>query len=228
MADFFTRLGARTLGLAPVARPRMATPYEAASHLPELNIEMPAAAPRATPHSAAETAGADLAPAARAAIAPPALAPRLGRFASIRPAERPQDLTFAASDDAAPGAPRPAPFRPLVSPVASMPSAPVPRAPAAQARPHADGALPQRSEPSEPAPTVSPSFAPPRAAGAARPDASPVRTPWRDARAADAPTVQVTIGRVEVRAAPPPAPLPAQRRSALRSLDDYLQPQRRN
>jgi len=43
------------------------------------------------------------------------------------------------------------------------------------------------------------------------------------------PTIQVTIGRVEVRALTPPTQArPAPPRSMLRSLDDYLKPQPRN
>jgi hypothetical protein len=244
MADFFTRLGARTLGLAPVARPRMATPYEAAPHLPELNLEV-LAAPRAAPHPPAETANPDPAPAARAPRTPLPLAPRPDAPASTARAERSRDVAFAASDDQAPGAPRPARFRPLVPPrlSAPAPSALVPPPSAAEARSRADVGLPSPSamppfEPAVPpsellssasAPSEPPAFSPPRVAARPWTDASPLRAPWRDARAGEAaPTIQVTIGRVEVRAAPPPAPPPAQRRSALRSLDDYLQPQRRN
>lgn len=43
------------------------------------------------------------------------------------------------------------------------------------------------------------------------------------ARGAEAPTIQVTIGRIEVRATPPPAPVPKPRpASPTMSLDDYL------
>jgi hypothetical protein len=63
----------------------------------------------------------------------------------------------------------------------------------------------------------------------ARPLPRPPRGSERQRDADPAPTIQVTIGRVEVRAvtSPPAAARPAPR-STLRSLDDYLKPRQRN
>jgi len=67
----------------------------------------------------------------------------------------------------------------------------------------------------------------PRPVSPAQPRLNPVSQPAfgesSNLRAAEAPTIQVTIGRIEVRATPPAAPVPKSRpASPTLSLDDYL------
>jgi hypothetical protein len=238
MADFFTRLSARTLGIGPIARPRAPTPYEAAPSGLESGVDSRMRIPEAEttePRSpqaiaAAPTQGAATLPvrghdAASRSESPPrspaleaALAPRRQSvpLATIAPIAKPEPAEGQTAD------------RSRVSPIA-LPE-PLPGTPEANDR---------RSAPAAPQTEVLPGRQPsaaltPRSDIAARPariDARPLPRPRGRERPRDAdpaPTIQVTIGRVEVRAvtSPPAAARPAPR-STLRSLDDYLQPRQR-
>ncbi|MES2741982.1 MAG: hypothetical protein V4754_13660 [Pseudomonadota bacterium] len=160
----------------------------------------------------------------RAAHAPPTARPGRRAAADLGAGLPPAVLLPAASPSARTlaGLPAPGPQAP-----ASGPLAPTPTLSHADA-PRASGVLlPPAPRPS-PQPAAGPALAPPT------PSVSPSATraaersaPWNEpALAPAAPVINVTIGRIEVRAMPPPAgpgrPRAAAVQAAPLSLDDYL------
>ncbi len=160
------------------------------------------------------------------AAAPPAallqtvdLPPRAARPADARPVSarehRPHDSGLAHVQPAARAQAQPTqewPAPPLAGQRAPAVPAVAPRPPEA-ARPaqHPDAARP---EPLRPAPLIQPEIAPARPRDAA---------PRQEAEPGPAPVIQVTIGRIEVRAAPAPTrPERPRAAPAAMTLDEYL------
>jgi hypothetical protein len=230
MADFFTRLSARTLGLAPIASPRRPPAYAATPDLPDVHLEVPASpvesdAPFPAPTKIPMAPRPDRreqtpAPPRATAQAPDPAHPLVPRAVG-RPADAPRaDAPVPAQPPADTG-----PF--------AVPHQPVPDRPAAPAVTAARAPAPVQNDPgAQVRPPIETTLPPPAtAAPASRPRAEgrSLRRELPQRAAEPAPTIAVTIGRVEVRAVMPPAPAkPAPPRSTLRSLDDYLKPQRRN
>ena len=200
MADFLSRLAARSLGTAPLARP-VITPLFAPD--PALGVESDAAE-----NEPSDVPGAGAAP-ARDRLTTPLPTPRSGTFgseAALRPLEtqvvrsvdgRSPDEPAAATSRRVEAAPVEEMLPPTVDPGEVHTASTIGTGPPARAGlPHRDLARPHRS------------FGPPEAAAEE-----------------NAPIVRISIGRIEVRAvaAPPAAPRPAAARPDDRvSLADYL------
>ena len=243
MADFFSRLRARTLGDGPIASPRMLTQYETGAHFSESGIDPQARekAPDAeSPQPAAHTLGT--VPPQHQAIVPsePAAVPvgsdaATPKRVSARNAALPAvaQRRPAAVHEAQPAAADTAETSggSIVQPV--TPPAPFShRSGGNDRRPTRSTLSPMPSEPARS--TASRSHAeiadrPARVEASARPARAESRNSARQRDTDQAPTIEVTIGRIEVRAlTPPPQARPAPPRSMLRSLDDYLKSQPRN
>jgi hypothetical protein len=248
MADLFALLTARARGEAPLLRLRPRGLFEQGGGLPD--APMPVAAPHATAtpgplpmmtrgtappvlhRRAAPSPPAAIAPVPEAAVLAVPVTPR-SPAASPPPNAAPGAVLAQAAtlpETALPETARPgaaAPAGPI--PVATLPRAASPAAtvapgfaeplaralPAAQApRPTTAPASPPLTAPA-PAPADAPHAAQPmsaRRAGVSPPDARPSMTP----------DLKIEIGRIELRAAPPPpAPAPP-RPSLLMPLDRYL------
>ena len=212
MSDYLTNLAARALGMSVVARPRRPL-FEPRRGAPETRLPIEA-----------DRDGAE----------PDARAPDLVADSPVRgPAEpaaiREREGTSAPDGD--PGPPRvAAPSRPPGRGRSRAETAPPRPAEHGAARSAAKGreapAAPRepetprpgmRTQPARPAEPVRAVAAPVLAARPPRPQVS--------ARDAPAPTVRVTIGRVDVRAVTPeqpPEPQRKPRRAPRMSLDDYL------
>ncbi len=254
MSDFLGNLAMKSLGLAPTVQPRPLSPFEAlpaegalaarakrAADRPaeplELETESDArlspAAPRPVQPAAFTSAatekardeGEPYAVGARHAPRAPLLAPaRASQPTIVTPTPQPSLESVSEGTKQSPLTglrPTPSPLVgalnavPLPAPPPPLPAPPLP------ARPVAAPADEDEAEPPHRRRTVTPlveqikaSSAPNRAAEAEGPAE----------RAEPAPTISVTIGRVEVRAALTPHPAPERRveRRGAPSLDDYL------
>jgi len=231
MTDFFGRLSARTLGAGAIASPRLLGPYEAAANFAESGVD-----PQAREKSPdAETPR----PAARMidAVPRPAIVGSEEPAVSMRPGLTLNGLHArdaalqAVVERRAPAVHEAGPARAadtaevsdgsVVRPITSP--APFSRRPNGNDRPPT---LPFPPPPLEPARSASSRS---RTEIVDRPARPLSRNSARQDDADQTPTIQVTIGRVEVRALTPPTQArPAPPRSMLRSLDDYLKPQPRN
>lgn len=159
-------------------------------------------------------------------VEPPALPPRLPSAETPGPVAPPPAPALPV------GAPPEVRIRELVSPGVAGPSAPpamVPASPGAERRVVERRVVERRVEPGDapavggkPAPDPpAPPVAAPRVVRREAPGEVPV-TP-SPAPPSPSPAVRVTIGRLEVRAAPPPPARPARRAaSSVMSLEDYL------
>lgn len=216
MSGFLHRLAARSLGLAPGLMPRRASLFEGAAPLAEPAME--AFAPTSTPtqpsiFSATEPAFAHARPQA-SGLAAPAAAP--SRISTQVPAPLPASSADRVEVHELREILREAPLR--------MEEAPVPRALSVlresvfehhmrEAHTHTERLTHE---------THLPSLLPPPAAPKAMPLASPLA-----AKAATPRPVQVTIGRVEIRAAASPERRPkAAEPEPGRNLEDYLRSRR--
>lgn len=253
MSDFLGRLAARAVGTAPALRPRPRALFEpdaiAGAEPLEVEEEREAPpAPRARPSAAPPEAPE---PITRAAEPPPAAEPEAPPAPRARPERHAVERTAQAPQREAPPAPRPqrataAPpvvveqRREVVAPP-PPPAAPPRREPRPRppARELAATSVVRRA-PDEPAETLVtpplPESLPLRSQAIARarslapppaPAPQPGAAPVRDAppRPAPEPVVEVTIGRLEVRAATPgqPArPAPTVERAEPLSLDRYV------
>ncbi len=229
MSDFLSRLVDRSTGSAPAARPVIAPlfgPGPAAD--PGVEAALPAAAARveiaALPHVAEPASWRQEARAAAPEPAGPM--PSAAADPPQSPAARPP-----APPDVA-GTATPLPVR-VVLPPAHVEQPPttaagsLPPAPAEQfAAPTSGHDAPPRAEATSPAPPSHPA-APLDRPAPLWPDVERRSQPGHSAE--EAPVVVVNIGRIEVRAERPPAPLPAPApRPAAVSLEEYLRPKRRN
>lgn len=231
MADFLTRLSARTLGTAPLARPRGQRLFDpgpvilSGPPLPGETLEASAVPRREDGRDAVPP----LRPPARQAPAP-LVAPE---------AESPPAEPRSSSAEAEPHPVREvAHGGPLRHRIDGIEPSPAPRSTAPmQEPPHAAPpelvarTSPQDPQPARPAPTLAEIGAPPPN-GRSDGDREDRRIAARRDAAAAAPAIRVTIGRVEVRAImPPPAtqrPERPARTSALMSLEDHLKRGRGN
>jgi hypothetical protein len=183
MADLLQRMAARTLGHAATMTPRIRSWYEPAPEPSIVDVEVP------TPPSTVDAGSAAArVPAAtphpggepRAISPPPATAGRAAEPVTVTPAT-------------------PRPPVPDLDPVAVTPL--VVAVPAVAAMP-----------PAVPTPLTTTPLAPPPGAAVPRPPAPPTappqprRTPGGRTPAPARPDVHITIGRIEVRAEPAPAP----------------------
>ena len=213
MSDYLTNLAARALGVAEVARPRPSL-FEPRRGVAEPPIPAEPARGEVEPEVRAPDVAAE-APPRRQPAEPAAVREREGTSAPDGDRGPPR----VAAPQRAPGRgrrrPETAPPRPA-EPGAAPSAARERRAPAAPFEP----AAPRLGVPTQPA----------RPAELQRPVAAPVlaaRPPRPQVAAGDAPapTVRVTIGRVDVRAVTPEQP-PEQKRKPKRaprmSLDEYL------
>lgn len=251
MSDFLGRLAERALGLAPVARPVIAPAFAPASQaegdwLTETMVEAGGAPsvqlrPGAQPRAGVTRPPVKVSPASVEGLGPPKPTPaqpqRLPEDARAlrgpvpgapEPPSSDPEGAFLKAAGALDSATSPGPAFPAAAP--AFPSAALalqPGAPSAQADPliHAlfAPAAPIHRAPAPPGrhqSATQESYGQPAHAGQA--DTAP---PSPAVRAAG-PTIRVTIGRIDVRAAQPavgPAPAAAPRPAAPRtSLDDYL------
>jgi len=249
MSDFLGHLAARIVDPERAVRPRLASRFEpvspAAPALPDNGglqgpslVEVRAEEPAIAPPPARSLRPATAAPAAPEATAEeaerePAPAPSRRRRARRRsgaedapalsaPLPRPRQEPLQAQV-------RPAPSRPRMGPTPSSEpdGAPAVREPADSPSSRGrrlsarDGPEPADS----PAPRPPPTFAAPPSGTTAALLAPPARAVLAPrAKQPPEPTIQVTIGRIEVRATPPPAPStrPPTTAPAAVSLDEYL------
>ncbi len=250
MSGFFETVAARARGETPAVRPRLPSRFESAgvgADPFELSIET-TAAPWATPEPAAPPdAGPNPRPAIsmRGEATPPVAAPLAARVETVEVQARP--VAPVPPAPRTPEAPaemyalaEPAPAltqRPEVSSPAAVISAPLRSTettaqPSPRAAPPPDLAVEQRPvttlasrvEYTLPAATARQTPAEPAPARATRAErrAAVLAAPREET------TVHVSIGRIEVRAAPP-APEPRRRepaRSPVMTLEDYLQSRR--
>jgi hypothetical protein len=228
MSDHLTRLAARALGRGDAVQPRLPSLFEAAS--PALDAHVASEAP---PEDPGTLRAARPWTAERPVPRWPGIDDR-----SAQPGDRratpPGDHRAAPAGDALPSGD--------AAPPSGTAAASGRDRDASRARDARGGAAPEDGRPSErtderrspadPPPDPAQPVAPPRN----RPDASPEArgaAPERSLRPAvvverpareNAPSVRITIGRVEVRAAaaPPPRPAPARPRGPRLSLDEYV------
>jgi hypothetical protein len=232
MSDFLTRLAQRSLGAAPLIAPRLPGLFTPLEESPAGNFADTITATDAAANSTHAVRAA--APRMTARAEPASSEPR----ADVHPAQAPPvpPVPDAAS--------APAPAAPIDNTQARVDS---PRVPLVKAAPaNGQAATPLLVTPPAPHPVapLPPSISPrkPETAAATEERWSPLlpqrntetaASPpaWRDGAAAGdagttpAPTVHISIGRVEVRAniaTPPAAPRPRAAREPALSLDDYL------
>jgi len=228
MGDFLTRLSDRALGAVPVARSRVLPLFDPGPVLPAEAPAMPgggiseAAPPDAEPRSSA--------PASRQEPSHPPPLPMVAPLQSAaRPASAPPRETRPVSGSKPREAGQPPEAAQASRPLPEHPT-PVSAAPQQQPRPAPPELVGKADTDAEtPDPRLEPTFA---AVVAPPPSRSPGNSDSAKDRASDggeasrpqaAPTIHVTIGRVEVRAVmPPPARERRPRQSALMSLEDHL------
>lgn len=203
MSDLLTRLAARAVGVAAVAQPLALPPFDA-SGLEVVDGEhmaRPAAGPGAEPAAATDHAEAVQ------ASTPEGPAPDVPRPTAVRPAahETAARVQVVARPDAgaSPVPPTMGP-QPVPTPAPLVAASPLPGPLPTASPPHIVSARPLPAVPSR--------------------VTSPARTD--DAPEADAPTVRIHIGRLEVRAnltqVPPPKREPPAAAGQELSLSDYL------
>lgn len=226
MADFFTRLAERSMGLVtqvrPDSPPALAPALDGAA-LGE-NFFIDSALARPAPQAPSEP-GPPAARAGAATVPPPEVQQRakvapLGEANTVRPtpllnAQVQPGLSHFTIDDSSvvttpAGAERQGHDARRVSPMLRRDDAAMPL-PVDDAKPRTDAPMQRKNNASGAVEVALPTSPAPQ---------------WRPPAPPPAPTVQVTIGRVEVRAVTPPPqvqPRPAERRASARlSLDDYL------
>ena len=233
MDDFLARTAARVMGQTAAIRPRLPSLYEpvAGSFAPTAEVNTPSShssGTRPAPEQVALHAAATEAPAPSGpTLSPPPPAALRGVAADVprRGAAGPMQAPLAGRREPEEATRRRPESEP---PIASEAAAerllvPIPAASVGRFEPHPGT---PRAGPAPPAhrgepPTLARQA--PALAGLALPVGEA-----RGRRAEAAPIVRVTIGRIEVRAAPAAAPpLPPRRQSGLRPLDDYLRGDRR-
>jgi hypothetical protein len=221
VSGFLARLAARQLEPGGALRPRAVSRFAAPEAEAALDepVTVPTGAPRFVPAQIAPSKTPRVRREPRDAPAMPApLHPRdavIGRDTDARPARgpsSPRDVRAAPTDTGADAdlharppdvalAPTPPAARPAPPARALTPAPLVPRA-----------VVRERTE-------SEPRMAPVKRATPSAPARAAVNAP------SDEPVVRITIGRIEVRAAPAPAPVPDKRAPAhakTLSLDDYL------
>ncbi|WNL45678.1 hypothetical protein RKE25_20055 [Dyella sp. BiH032] len=238
MSDFLDRVAARSVGGSPTLSPRLPSWFEPPRDTPAaLTVDDAEAKPRpmAAPPHATEAPPATATP--RGLPAPASASPLRTAMPSLRPREMPSEKRAAAAERGAPPAPVPDPTKRLVETVLRRIEHVGDRA--QEARHVPVKAVSERpampTPPSSASPAEAPLLVPPREPVFASPAKGDERTapPGRSQQLQDGangsharaePVVQVSIGRLEVRAAPVAAPSASRRREGARpaSLDDYL------
>ncbi|MEV7037721.1 hypothetical protein [Amycolatopsis sp. NPDC051061] len=242
MTDFVHRLLGRTGAAAPPIRPVVASLFEPrraraavdaalpmgeVTDSPQETFELPAAAPVVTQPPSAPRLASEV---PWREPEPPAPREDEAPIAQERPAPR-EDGTLTVD---APAAAHPVTVEVVLPEPARLPAAPARTTPERPAKTRQGGRAAAPSLEDESAPPSFPAEAEPVRAHPVRPAPAAAREPVdvpkpsrpvsRRAPAAE-PTVHISIGRVEVKAAPQPAPRPARAESPRRpavSLDDYL------
>lgn len=243
MSDFLARLAARALGTEAVLVPRLPSLFEPAGGASALSaaplesaVEREAPAPAAA--HARQVAAVDIPPAPHAAstmLAPAPLCLPVTERESFVPARTPHDVERRASvpGDTVRSRGHEAP---PVPPVATAPHAPPLSPPSPPVAPRSARIAPQRamsvptpaaparaSVQAAPAAAVASRASQPRSAASPAPPRPRAQVPAMPAAPATETVVQVSIGRIEVRAAPATS-APSRRRDEPRPtrLDDYL------